>query len=316
MSSTDQHDLATPELPDSVRRASLTLKVLAVIYVLGVVFAGLPGSVPTSLLETVAFNLFAVGLAAVFVVVALALDRRQPWAISTVRMLLALLFVWGAYMFVALLLEGKFRIPTTMLVAGFALFMAAGDWPAMKLNVRGGGVIVMVAALCGLQTASPSLFGWGGTFDVHQNDLHATLAVDCGAGDPPEQLVITYDWSWSASALLPNDEDQIVLGWNGDGADGRPMYVAIDLPDQSDGFYIGISSGASGPLANRVKAAWRGVFLVRLDLHKLEIRPGRLEFVLTRTAARPAEGQTLTLGATYIHSGVWQKDAPTVTCTW
>jgi hypothetical protein len=304
------------ELPESVRRASLTLKVLAVIYVLGTIFAGLPGSIPTSLFETVAFNLFAAGLALLFVLVALALDRKQPWALSTVRLLLALLVVYGAYTFVTLLLAGKFRIPTTMLVAGFAFFMPADDWPAMRPSVRGGGVLLMVAALCGLQTATPALFGWGGYFDVHESDLRATLVVDCGSDGPPEELAIAYEWSWSSDTLLPNDEDQVVIGWNGDGVDGRPLYVAIDLPDQSDGVYLGISSGASGPMASQVAATWRGVFMMRLDLHKLEVRPGRIEAVLVRTEAQPEQEQRLTLGATYVHSGVWRNDVPTVTCTW
>jgi hypothetical protein len=284
--------------------------------VLGIIFAGIPGAVPTSLLETVAFNVFAAVLAFLFGVVALALDRRQAWAMGTVRLLLALLVVWGAYMFVSLLLAGKFRIPTTMLVAGFGLLMPADDWPPMRLSVRGGGVLVMVAALLGLQTASPALFGWGGYFDVHRDDLHGTLTVDCGTAGPPEELVIAYEWSWSRTTLLANDEDQVVIGWNGDGVDGRPMYVAIDLPDQSDGVYLGVSSGASGPMASQVAATWRGVFMMRLDLHKLEIRPGRIEAVLVRTAAQPAQEQTLTLGASYIHAGVWRNDAPTVTCTW
>ena len=108
----------------------------------------------------------------------------------------------------------------------------------------------------------------------------------------------------------------MVIGWNGDGTDGRPMYTAIGLPEQSDGFYIGISSGASGPMASQVAASWRGVFLTRLDLHKLEYRPGRIEAELTRTRAQAAAVQTLTIGATYIHAGVWRSDAPTVTCTW
>jgi hypothetical protein len=314
---THQDGLAQLELSDSVRRASLALKVLAVIYVLGIIFAGLPGSSPTSLLLTVAFNVFALGLAVIFLVVALALDRGRPWAFSIIRPLLALLVVWAAYTFISLLLEGRFRIPTTMLVAGLALFMPADDWPPMRLSARGGGVLVVVAALLGLQTASPALFGWGGYFDVHVNDLRPRLVVDCGTGDePPERISVAYEWSWSADALLPNDEDQVVIGWNGNGVDGRPLYVAIDLPQQSDGFYLGVSSGASGPMASQVAAAWRGNFMIRLDLHKLEIRPGRIETVLTRTAAQPAPDQHLTLGATYIHSGVWQNATPPVTCSW
>lgn len=309
--------LAPLELPHSVRRASLTLKILAVIYVLGIIFAGLPGSVPTSLLETVAFNVFALGLAVIFLLVALALDRGQQWALGVIRPLLALLVVWAAYTFVVLFLGGKVRIPTTLLVAGVALFMPADDWPGWKLSVRGGGVLVMTAALLGLQTATPPLFGWGGTFDVHVNDLHPRLIVDCGTGaEPPERLTIAYEWTWSSDSLLPNDEDQVVMGWNGDGTDGRPMYVAIDLPEQSDGFYLGVSSGASGPMASQVAAAWRGNFMIRLDLHELEIRPGRIETVLTRTAAQPAQDQRVTFGATYIHAGVWRNEAPQVTCSW
>lgn len=313
---TRAHQDSASEL-DSVRRASLILKVLAGIYLLGVIFAGLPGSAPTSLLETVAFNLFGAGLAIVFLLVALGLDRGQRWALSAVRPLLILLLVWGAYTFLSLLLAGKFRIPTTMLAAGLALFMPSSDgWPVTRLSVRSGGALVVVAALLGLQTATPSLFGWGGYFDVHEGDLNGALVVDCGSDGPPDELVIAYEWSWSSDALLPNDEDQIVIGWNGDGVDGRPLYVAIDLPEQSDGVYLGVSSGASGPMASQVAASWRGVFMMRLDLHKLEIRPGRIEAVLVRTAAQPAQEQRLTLGASYIHAGVWRNDAPTVTCTW
>jgi hypothetical protein len=167
-----------------------------------------------------------------------------------------------------------------------------------------------------LQTANPALVGWGGYFDVHERDLSAAIVVECGTDGPPERLTVSYEWSWSATALLPNDEDQIVIGWAGDNTEGRPLYVAIELPDQSDGVYLGISSGASGPMAGQVAATWRGVFMVRLDLHKLEIRPGRIEAVLVRTAGAPAAEQSLTFGATYVHSGVWQKAAQTVTCTW
>lgn len=310
------YEVTRADLPDSIKRASLTLKILAGIYAAGVIFAGLPGSSPASLLETVTFNVLAAGLAAVFVVVALALDRGRPWALSAIRALLALLVAWGAFMFVALLIEGKFRIPTTMLAAGLALFLPTDSWPATRLSGRGGGVVAIAAALLALQTANPTLFGWGGYFDVHEGDLHGTIVVDCGTAGPPDRLAISYEWSWTGTAVLPNDEDQIVIGWEGDTAEGRPMYVAIDLPDQSEGVYLGVSSGASGPMAGQVAAMWRGVFMVRLDLHKLEIRPGRIDAVLVRTAGTPAPEPRLTIGATYVHSGVWQKAAESVTCTW
>jgi hypothetical protein len=167
-----------------------------------------------------------------------------------------------------------------------------------------------------LELASQPLFGWGGYFDVDEGDLDPALAVDCGADRPPERLFISYEWSWSASTLLPNDEDQIVFGWNGDGLDGHPLYAISEMPDKSAGVNPGISSGVSASMARQAAASWRAMFMLRLDLHKLGISPGRVEFVLIRTAAQPSAQQRLTLGASYIHSGVWRSDVPTVTCSW
>jgi hypothetical protein len=303
-------------LPDSVKYTSLALKVLAGIYLVGVMFAVFPGSVPTSLLETVAFNVWAAGLAVILVLFALALDRERPWALATYRALLVLLFVWGTYTFLSLLVGGVFRIPTTTVVTGLVLFLPNDGWTALRLTGRGVVVLALVAALCLLQTATRPIFGWGGYLDVHETDLTAALVVECGSAGPPDGITVSYEWSWAKSAPLPNDEDQIVIGWNGEGTDGRPLYVAIDLPDQSEGFHIGISSGASGPMASQVAATWRGVFLTRLDLHTLEFRPGRYEAQLIRTRAQAAQEQQVTFGATYIHAGVWRKDTPTVTCSW
>jgi hypothetical protein len=301
---------------DGVRRASLTLKILAALYAAGIILAGLPGSAPASLLEIVAVNAINLGLALLFVLVALALDRGQRWAAWIIRPLLALLVVYGAYVLITQLMAGLTRIPITMIAAGIALLLPTNEWPPTRLTVKGGVVLVLVAALCVAQIVSRPVFGWGGYLDVHETDLQPRLSVDCGTGAPPDRLVVTYEWSWAKGAPLPNDEDQVVIGWSGDGTDGRPMYTAIGLPAQRDGFYIGISSGASGPMAGEVAANWRGVFLTRLDLHKLEYRPGVIEAELSRTRAQAASMQTLTVGATYIHAGVWRSDAPTVTCTW
>ncbi len=307
---------AAPQLTDGTGRASFTLKILAGICALGIVFASIPGSAPASLLETVAFNVASAALAVLYVLVARALDQGRPWAISAIRPLLLLLVVYGAYTFLSALVAGAFRFPITMLAAGLALLLPAERWPVTRLSARGGGVLVAVAALSALELFIQPLFGWGGYFDVGERDLDAALAVDCGAAGPPERLFISYEWSWSASTLLPNDEDQIVIGWNGDSADGHPLYVAGDLPDKSKGVNLGISSGVSASMARQAADPWRGVSMLRLDLHKLGISPGRIELVLIRTAAQPSEQQRLTVGAAYIHSGVWRNDVPTVTCSW
>jgi len=307
---------AEPLLTDGIRRASLTLKILAGIYALGIIFATIPGSAPVSLLESVAFNVGSAALAVLYALVARALDQGRPWAVSAIRPLLWLLVVWGAYTFVSALVAGTFRIPITMLAAGLALLLPAERWPVARLGGRGGSVLVAVAALCALELASQPLFGWGGYFDVDDRDLDPALVVDCSADHPPERLFISYEWSWSASTLLPSEEDQIVVGWNGDNADGHPVYVVGAMPDESEGVNVGISNGVSASMARQAAVPWRGTFMMRLDLHTLGIRPGRIEFVLVRTAAVSSEQQRLTLGAAYIHSGVWRKDVPTVTCSW
>ncbi len=313
---TQAREAAALDLPATVRRASLALKILAGLYIAGVIFASLPGSAPASLLEIVAFNVANTGLAVTFLLVALALDRGQPWALATIRPLLALLVVWAAYTLLGQLAAGLVRIPTTLLIAGVALFLPTDRWPATRLTLRGAIVLTLVGALCVHQTASRALWDWGGYFDVAAPDLRATFAVDCGVGEPPERLTISYDWSWSDSAPLPNDEDQILIGWNGDGEGGRPLYVVQVLPAETDAIHLGVSNGVSGSMASAAQEAWRGVFLVRLDMHQLGYRSGRLEAVLMRTPATPAPHQTLTLGASYFHAGVWRSDAPTVTCSW
>jgi hypothetical protein len=316
MSQVRQGDLDVLDLPLSVRRASLALKVLAGLYAAGIVFASLPGSAPASLLDIVAFNVANGGFALLFVVVALSLDRGKGWAAGIIRPLLALLVVWGAYTLLTQVAAGLFRIPTTMIIAGVALFMPADGWPATRLTVRGAIVLVLVAALCVHQTVSRALWGWGGYFDVTATDLHASVAVECGSGEPPDRLRISYEWSWSDSVPLPNDEDQIVVGWEGDGVEGRPLYGPIDLPAETDAIQLGVSNGPSGRMAKAIKDTWRGGFMVRLDMHQLEFGKGRIEAELVRTAAQPVPDQTVVFGASYVHAGVWRSDLPTVTCSW
>jgi hypothetical protein len=172
--------------------------------------------------------------------------------------------------------------------------------------------------LIAILVASQSLFGWGGYFDVHEPDLSASMAVDCEAPGAalPDSIEIGYEWSWSNITLLANDEDVILIGWNGDDADGHPLYVLDDAPDAGDGIHLGASSGVSGAMADEAALQWRSSSMWRIELSTGGIRSGRVELVLRRAAEQPPEPQPLTVGASYIHVGVWRNDAPTVTCSW
>ncbi|MGH7490036.1 MAG: hypothetical protein ACREMY_31180, partial [bacterium] len=192
-------------------RASLVLKFLALLNVAAFVLASIHGLVPESLLAVVAFNAAGVLLAVVYLVVALAIDRSQPWAPWTARALLVVLLIWGTYSFVATLAGGSFRIPIVMLAAGFALLLPAERAPAFRLDWRGVAIIVLTFVLLASQAVNQPVFGWGGLLDVDDSDLNASLTVDCGVpgAGPPESVAIAYEWSWSRDAPLPNEEDQI-----------------------------------------------------------------------------------------------------------
>jgi hypothetical protein len=299
-------------------RASLALKILAGVNAAGIILAIVPGTIPSSELQAVAFHVASGALAVLYVVVARALDRRQHWAVSAIRPLLLLLLVWGAYTFVSALAVGALRIPFTAFAASWALFGPADRKPLPKLSGRGGAVLVASAALIAMVLAGPRVFGWGGFFDVHERDLSASLVVDCETPGAalPERIAIAYTWSWSGSTLLANEDDAVVIGWDGDDAEGHPLYVLDDTPEAGDGISLGTASGVSAMMLDEAAGHWRGSLHWVIDLSARGIRPGRVELVLRRAAEQPPEPEPLTVGASYIHVGVWRNDASAVTCSW
>lgn len=299
-------------------RASLALKILAGINAAGIILATIPGAIPASELEAFAFNVASAALAFLYVATALALDRRRDWAVSAIRPLLLLLLLWGAYTFVTALAAGGIRIPWTSIAAGWALLAPADRRPLSRLGGRGGAVLVASAALVAMVLAGEPVFGWGGLFDVHERDLKASLVVDCGTPGAalPERIAMTYKWSWSRGTLLANEDDVVVVGWNGDDADGHPLYVLDDSPGAGDGISLGTRSGVSTKMTREAAASWRGSLHWVIDLSVRGIRSGRVDLVLVRAAEHPQEPQPLTVGASYIHVGVWRSDASAVTCSW
>jgi hypothetical protein len=299
-------------------RASLALKILAGVNAAGIILALIPAAIPSSELQTVAFHVASGALAVLYVVVARALDRRRQWAASAIRPLLLLLAAWGAYTFVTALAVGALRIPFTTLAAGWALFGHVDHGPLPRLSGRGAAVLVASAALIAMVLAGPPVFGWGGYFDVHERDLGASLVVDCGKPGTglPERIAIAYAWSWSRSTLLANEDDVVVIGWTGDDAKGHPLYVLGDAPETVDGISLGTASGVSATMADEAAGRWRGSLHWVIDLSARGIRSGRVELVLMRAVAQPPQPQPLTIGASYIHVGVWRNDAKTVTCPW
>jgi hypothetical protein len=299
-------------------RASLALKFLAGVNAAGIILAMVPGTIPTSVLETVALHIGAAALAVLYVVVAVALGRRQPWAVSAIRPLLLLLLVWGGIIFVTALAAGEIRIPFTTIGAGWALFGPADERPLPRLGGRGGTVLAASAALMAMVLANQPVFGWGGYLDVHERDLSGSLAIDCGTPGSalPERVAIIYTWSWARTTFLPNEDDAVVIGWNGDDGQGHPLYVFDDAPEAGVGISTGVVSGVSNAMQREAASHWRGSLHWVIDLGVRGVRSGRVELLLRRAREQPPEPQPLTVGASYIHVGVWRNDAPTFTCSW
>jgi hypothetical protein len=176
---------------------------------------------------------------------------------------------------------------------------------------------VASVALIAMVLAGQPVFGWGGYFDVHERDLSPSLVVDCGTPGAalPERIAVAYTWSWSRGTLLANEDDVVVIGWNGDDAERHPLYVLDDAPEAGDGIHLGSAGGVSATMMHEVGGSWRGSLHWVIDLSVRGIRAGRIELVLVRAVEQPAEPEPLTVGASYIHLGVW-RHASAVTCSW
>ena len=196
-------------------RASLALKLLAAINAVGVILAMFSPLVPVSNLFAVAFGAAGAGLAVLYVVVARALDRRRPWAVTAVRPLLVCLVVSGGYsVLVTAFGWGTSRVPFEGILAVWALL---GRRDATLSGGEGRKAVALVlgaVALLATMAFAQPIFGWGGFVDVHERDLDATLTVECGdaGAGMPDGIVIRYDWSWRYQSPYPNERDIIVIG--------------------------------------------------------------------------------------------------------
>lgn len=299
-------------------RASLALKVLGGLGLIGVVLAMFPPATPVATLYIVMFNVGAAALAVICLGVAFGLDRRRPWAVASVRPLLVVVLASGIYTFAVWLSDGRIRIPFDVAVAIWALLGPTDVKPiarqeARSLSLVGAALVVSAVMMFGNQ-----LFGWGGTFDVHEPDLSAAVAADCGADGTglPDRVTLRYAWSWSSTGQMPSGTDIVVMGWTGSDSEGRPLYVLDEIPASDAGVYSGLTGFPSTAMADDVAAASQGSFRWAIKLPEQRFAPGHIELQL-RLAREAAPGPgPLTVTASYVHLGIWHHDAVGVTCSW
>jgi hypothetical protein len=321
-----------PEHGSREARAALALKLVAAAYIVGILLAEVRGSVPVANLWTVAFNLAAGVIAAVYVVVARGLDRRRPWAWAVVRPILVVLAIAGGYAAVTAAQSGMIRIPYEVVLAGWALLGppdgagaydaegadmrpdAGGTW---RIRRRGVALLVVTVAMAGQMAFGHLLYAWGGVLDVHPPDLVASLEVSCGPtgeGLPPT-VAISFSWSWARGAPLPNEVDTVLIGWSGVDAAGRPLYSIDGIPDTERGIRPGYGE-LTRPMVDAARATLPAAYRWAVDLGARGYAPGKVALGLSLSPRDvvPATGK-LVVKATYVHLDQWQADTA-ITCTW
>ena len=298
-------------------RASLAFKALAVVHVAGVVIAFFPGPLPVALLLALAFNVAALALALLYVLVARGIDRRRSWAIDSARPLLFIVFLASAGETVAAVLDGRIKLPIAAAIALWALLAPRDTSLEAGARPRGVPSAVLAALLLATQGFVQPVFGWGGVLDVPASAVTGTLTADCGTPGEgaPDQLTLRYSWSWTASSPVPSGLDTVVVGWTGNNAKGLPLYLFDATPPTTPGIYEGRLGYPSSDLAREVKSTMRGSWHWGVELSQHGFAPGEVTLLLERPRDVPP-GSRLVLNAAYVHLGIWQRPAGEVICTW
>lgn len=309
--------IGAPDAGSLEARAALVFKVMALIGLCGIILALIPDSFPNSALLTLAFNL-ATGLVSVlYYLEARGIDRGLPWALAAARPMLVALGAWGAYVVLAGFSQGIVRIPFELAFAVWAFLGHRGSVTTPRPVARTIGFVGAAIPLLGTMAFGYLVFGWGGLLDPDPEDLVASLQVDCGepSAGPPAEIALTFDWSWSSRAPLPNEVDTIVIGWSGDDPEGQPLY-SFGQGTETDASIRSGQRGALGrALVEEAYAESRAGFQWAVDLNRRDYAPGQIAVTLGRASENLTGTPSLTIRASYIHLGIWRSDS-VVSCTW
>jgi hypothetical protein len=298
-------------------RAALVFKVMAVIGLCGIILALIPDSFPNSALLTLAFNLATGLVSLLYFLEARGIDRSRPWALAAARPMLVVLGAWGAYAVIAGFSQGILRIPFELAFAVWAFLGDRGTVSTPRPVARSFGLIVAAIPLLGTMAFGYLVFGWGGLLDPDEQDLVASLQVDCGdpAAGPPAEIPVSFDWSWSSTAPLPNEVDTLVIGWSGDDAEGQPLYVYGRSPTTDPTIRSGRRGDLGRALVEEARAESSAGFQWAVDLSERDYRPGQVTLTLRRARENPTGTPSLTIRMSYIHLGIWRSES-VASCTW
>jgi len=105
------------------------------------------------------------------------------------------------------------------------------------------------------------------------------------------------------------------VGWSGEDAEGRPLYILGDTAEEDPTIRPGQRGRLGEALVTEARAGSRAGFQFAVDLNRRGYRPGEVDIVLLR-AREQAGPASITVRASYVHLGLWRTEATPVTCTW
>ena len=306
-------------------RAMLSFRALAAIYLFGIVLAFFHEPGTLSLLLIVGYNGAAFILALAYVGIARGLRLLQPWAVAVARPVLALVVLEDVAVFVGGIVEGHIRgLPVATVVAGWALLGPAGVRPIPRPKLLSVVAFLLAAPLLAALVFARPVFDWGGVLDVHEGDIASVLVASCAGpgdnpntppGEPPAKVHVTYDWTWHKGAPVASGLDIVVIGWTGNDAQGRPLYLLGPSVPTERGIYDGRRRFPSLEMGNTMAAQSRGSWQWGIELDEHGVTPGRIEVDLERARDAAPGAEPLRILVSYVHLGQWHADVP-LTCEW
>jgi hypothetical protein len=307
-----------PRRPTFERRASLSLRALAVFAVVATVFLIGNGSPPMA-------PIFLVPAAAAFAVTAwfvgTAIDRGRPWAVAVAPALLAILILSGVIDFLAGVDRHTLQIPVGLLLAiwSFAAPRAGvpdyTDRPALRVAV----LATFTAASFAL-SLGPTVLGPGDPFDARPADIAVSLDVGCTSGGPvPTTVPVHFTWLWQRGAPFSSGVDGIAIAWRGRAAadDDTELFVARDSPNLPDGVWMGGGEQSGADADEYVAQLGAGLTFGVTDPPR-QYDGGAINIELIRSPNEPATDASLLVSAMYSYRGRWHVIAKPMQdlCTW
>lgn len=299
-------------------RASLVFKILAAVNGAAIVLAMFPPPTPSSALQAASWAVAAGAMAILYVVEARGIARGRAWARSAARPLLVVVIASGIAATLIAFDAGRTRLPFEAVLGIWAWLGGPDVARAPERGVRGILLVGAAVPLLAVVLVGHLVFGWGGLLDVHEPDLRASLAAECGPPGPglPAAITVTYDWSWATTSPFPSGLDVVVIGWTGDDAEGRPLYLLDATPPSGGGVREGLQADPSLALALEAEGESKGSWHWGIELGDQQLAPGHIEARLALARDAPPRPGPLTIRASYVHLGLWRHDAVSVTCSW